>query len=754
MAKPKKTKSAKSDKQKLLERIRDRFTVMVDADRENRQKALADLKFLHVPGEQWDAVTKTARGPDRPCLEFNKLRVTAKRIVNDMRSNRPQGKVRGVEDSDKDTAEVMEGLIRNIWNVSDGDTVIDYAGEYQVGGGMGAWRIDTEYSDNSFSQDIKISAIKNPFCLYADPAASDPIKRDAEDWILTERITKAKYEANWPDADVIEFEEAEFDDSEEWQSDDMVRICEYWWREPYDKTLWQLADGKVIDAAKDGEMALQAGAQVVKERTTRCHKIMMCIASGESILEGPTEWAGAEFPFVQVYGEWVVIDGKTHWFGITRFGKDAQRAYNYSRTAIAETVAMSPRAKFWATPEQAKGHTEKWGESHQKGYPFLLYNADPKTPGPPAMMAPTQVPVALIQESQMASDEIKAVTGIFDNSLGQQANETSGRAIQARQKQGEIATYNYADNMGKAIRRTWEILIGLVPAVYDTERTIRTLGVDGAEKYVKVNTVGIDPETGQQRAVHDLGQGKFDVTVTVGPSYATQRQEASETFIQIAQATPEIMQVAGDLIFKSMDVPLSEQFAERMKFMLPPPIQESLSDGKPPSPESQAAMAQADQMMQEVQQHGQMVQKAAEEAEKSVKESEAAKAEIQQIITDFEIQKAQFEVQVTKELAKIELAKVHFEAEKLQAGVELKQQAHEAEQEVMGSAQEIVTKNLEDSANTLTQLAEQFSKMAEQVMTQLQEAATKPKAPTKKSFTYSRGKDGSVKGEILEDAGA
>ncbi len=125
---------ATSDPKKLLMRIRDRWEDMKEADRDNRQKALDDLRFLHVPGEQWDPLIKKERGLDRPMYEFNKLRVTVKRIVNDIRQNRPMGKVRATEDGDVETAEVLEGLIRNIWANADGDTVIDAAAEYQVGG--------------------------------------------------------------------------------------------------------------------------------------------------------------------------------------------------------------------------------------------------------------------------------------------------------------------------------------------------------------------------------------------------------------------------------------------------------------------------------------------------------------------------------------------------------------------------------------------------------------------------------------------
>ena len=160
MAKRKKDETENpSPKKSLLTRVRERHKVMTEGHEQTlRREAMEDMKFVNVPGYLWDENMKKKRGK-RPCYEFNKLRITCKRIINDMRANRPAGKVRGVEDSDKDTADIYEGLIRNIWNNSDGDTVIDYAGEYQVSAGMGAWRITTKY----VAEDVFDQCNKNSF---------------------------------------------------------------------------------------------------------------------------------------------------------------------------------------------------------------------------------------------------------------------------------------------------------------------------------------------------------------------------------------------------------------------------------------------------------------------------------------------------------------------------------------------------------------------------------------------------------------
>jgi hypothetical protein len=213
------------------------------------------------------------------------------------------------------------------------------------------------------------------------------------------------------------------------------------------------------------------------------------------------------------------------------------------------------------------------------------------------------VPPAIINEIGISSEDIKGVTGIYDASLGAKSNETSGIAIQSRQRQGEIAVYNYGDNLAKAIRRTWEILVDLIPRVYDTPRSLRILGTDGAEDFVQINSP--DPVTGQ--VLNDLSVGKYDVNVTIGPSFTSQRQEAAEVYMGLSQGNPQIMGVAGDLIFKSLDLPFADDIASRLQLMLPPPIQQAIAQGKSVPPEARAAMAQADMAMQQVQMMGQQL---------------------------------------------------------------------------------------------------------------------------------------------------
>jgi hypothetical protein len=730
MARKKETTKARDDEKperaaddiaadrKLLERVRDRFTSMRDGDEHNRTAGVADLRFVHEPGAQWDDAMKASRG-DRPCYEFNELRIKCKRIVNDMRANRPQAKVRGYEDTDKGTAEIIEGLGRNIWNCSDADTTIDNAGEYQVAAGFACWRVVTDYeSDRSLDQDIYVEQIKNPFCLYWDEAAQDPIKRDARDWILTERIPKEEFESKYPNAEPVNFD-TEREDDEDWGCEDgaeMVRIAEYWYKEPVEIELWQLANGMVIDSTRDPKAKELDPADpkqaIVKRRKVKAHNIMMTIVSGNAVLEKPKICAGSQHRFVVVFGESVVIDGKTYWFGLPRFSKDAQRNANITNTVAMESVVKFLQSPYWATADQVKGLLPQLKEAFQKGSPVALYNPDPKAPGPPQRTGGPELPVAMLELAEKSARLMDSTTGIYPPSVGgAQPGTRSGRAIIATQQSGEIATFNFQDNMAKSVMRTWEIFIDLIPQIYDTERTLRVLGADGAEDFVKVNSFVL-AEDGTRQPLNDLSRGKYDVTVTVGPSFSTKRQEAVEIYGELFGKNPALQGIAGDLFFKAMDAPYSEEIAERFKLLLPKPIQDQMQQGKQVPPEVAQGMARVEQAAQAVQQQGALVQQAAAEVDQKKAEAEKAEAGVRTAIADLEKQRAQFDAQVAKAQAGIAQAEAQLLVKVTQA---------EAQQgtDALGKERENLAATVAQALQELHQLTAAFTQMATQAVQEI-----------------------------------
>jgi ABC-type amino acid transport substrate-binding protein len=717
---------------KLLEELRENYKLCVESDRENRDRYKTALKFCYVPGEQWEQTVKTARGPNRVTREFNETRVKVKAVVNHIRSNRPKGTIRPVEEGDVENAQARNGIVLNIWNTSDADNVTDFAAETQVAAGMGAWMIDTEYTPESVDdQDIYIRSIRNPLCLYADYASKEQDKSDARFWIYHTKLSKTAFKDKYGNAEQASFEPEELGDNDPNDDEESVWVAAYWKKVPVTRHLCKLSTGETVDKEKLG--ALPEGVAVIKEREAKSYKIVQYICSSDAVLEGPNDWAGMEFPFVVVYGEYVVVDGKTYWYGMTQTMMDAQRSHNETLSGVYETIALAPQAKYWATPEQAKDVMKQWKQATDENLPVMLYNSDPKAPGPPARVGGADVPAALMQASQMSRDSINSVSSVPDANVGLTSNESSGKAIRARQDSGLVGTYNYSDNIAKGIGRTYKILIDLIPKVIDTPRSFRILGKDGAEKYIKVNQQ--NPTTGE--IINDLSKGKYDFVITQGPNVQTQRQEAFDFFTQMATADPALMITAGDIVYRNSDAPGAQEIAERRRLALPPEIQQAVNQGKPLPPEVAAAMQQVQMGQQQVAEQGAMVQQAAQEAQTEKSAADKAKADVQVAAANLKVLEANLEVKVAQ------FEKLVAQTQAQQAQQQATDTSAQTDQQRTQDAEQVQTL-VQGVADALTQIQEQTAQFLAASMQQLSQIAVAPKPATAKTAESER-----VNGKIV-----
>lgn len=587
--------------------MRDRYERAVEAEREQRDLALDDIKFVTIPGNQWDEKQRKARR-GRPCYEFPILRSHWRQVVNDQKKARPGIKVRAVEDGDAKGAELRQGIIRNIESVSNAERAYDGAFELMTASGFGAWRVVTEYSeDDGWEQDIRIKPIADPLSsVWHDPDAKAPDLRDAKYWFVEENMPRAEFKARWPKAELSDFESSANKGTHDWFRKDTVRVAEYHEMVPVTKTLLLLSDGRSIDKAEvTPEMAQQfmgEGVTVDRERTVKAHKPVVSIVSGAEVLEGPTDTVFSRIPIVACYANRHFIDGRWVWAGMVRFSRDPQKLLNYNLTTGQEVLAKQHKATPILTPKMLEGDGVKalWDASNSIDAPYLPITPDPVMPGGPYYLTPPPLHAAFIQMGQMATDMLKASDGIFDASVGARSNETSGKAIMARQAQGDTATFDYQDALSFAIQCTGEIVLSALPKVYDTPRAMRVLGKDGAEDWVKLYESVQNPETGREEVINDLSAGKYDVTVSTGPAYDTQRMEFVDMLTQLGQTNPAIAAGVPDLIVGSLDFPKAEEAAERLKLMLPPQIQQSLNN-KDESPAVMQLKGQMEQMQQAAQ---------------------------------------------------------------------------------------------------------------------------------------------------------
>jgi hypothetical protein len=563
----------------IIKEIKDRWRLGLDAVEEENNEMLDDLNFLN--GDQWPKDLAAQRQVDgRPCLVINKVPNFGDQVIGDIRQNSPTIKVKPVDsNSDPETAEILTGLIRNIEVQSNAEVAYDTAAESTVYMGKGAFRVVTEYSeDDTFEQDIRIRRIKNPFTVVWDPNAQEFDKSDAKWCFVTEKMSKEEFEELYPDASAAPFD-AKTKDTD-WADKKNIRIVEYFKREDEVKKLYLLKDPitgteKTLDEKLDGW-------DVVKSRDVTSHKITWYKANGTEILEGPTEWPGRYIPIVSVFGKELNIENKTVYRGITRFAKDPQRLYNYARSTSAETMALAPRAPYLISAKMIGQYQTYWDNAHKRNFPYLPFEADPNLQGIiPQRTSPIQVNTGIQAEILVSDQELHDTTGLQQASLGQKSNEKSGRAIMARQREGDVANYTYYDNLARALKYCGKVLLDLIPRIYDTPRVVRILGEDTKEQFVPVNQPVFNRQ-GESR-IFDLTTGKYDVIVTIGPSYSTQREEAADSMMQFLQAFPAAGPLIGDLVAKNMDWPGASEIEKRLKAMIPPQVLGAEQGSPPPT---------------------------------------------------------------------------------------------------------------------------------------------------------------------------
>lgn len=622
-----KPKKSASD---ILATARARLDMAVSALSESREDETDDLKFYAGSPDnqwQWPADVLATRGAmqgqtinARPTLTINKLPQHVRQVTNDMRQNRPGAKVIPVDDNaDIEVADIFNGLIRHIEYISDADVAYDTACENQVSYGEGYIRLLTEYCDDkTFDQDIKIGRVRNSFSVYMDPTIQDPTGADAKWCFVTEDITKAEFARMYPDAaPITTLQSLGVGDQSisNWLNEDTIRIADYYYID-YDRTTLNLYPGNATAFAgtpEDKRLKAHFG-KPVKSRESDRPRVKYCKINGYEILE-EREWAGKWIPVVRIIGNEFEVDGRLYVSGLVRNAKDAQRMYNYWVSQEAEMLALAPKAPFIGYGGQFEGYEDKWKTANTNNWPYLEVNPD-VTDGQGAVLPlpqraqPPMASSGLLQAKAGAAEDIKSTTGQYNASLGMGSNERSGKAILARQREGDVGTFHYGDNLTRGVRHIARQLIDLIPKIYDTQRVARIIGEDGETKMVKINPEQAEPVNkivDQQgiviEKIYNPGVGKYDVVATTGPGYATKRQEALEAMAQLLQGNPQLWQVAGDLFVKNMDWPGAQEMAARFKKTIDPKI---LETGDKP-PELQAAEQQIQAMGQEMEQMHQMI---------------------------------------------------------------------------------------------------------------------------------------------------
>lgn len=601
------------ERKKLLETAKARLKKCQEAEHDGRELSKADIRFR--AGQQWPTDIQNLRkqqGSAAVCLTVNLCAPAVKQITNDQRQNRGAIKVSPVDSgADPETAEILQGLIRHIEYDSDGDVAHDTAFDQTVTGGFGFLGVVTEYEDpRSFYQCIKIRSFRNQFAVYLDPASVKPDGSDAKFAFVVSKLSKEDYEAEYPKSEMASLCEGEDANTQfpDWVDADGVVIAEYFYIESEPDTAYLLKDGTTVLKSEVGD---PPESIVVDERDVEHETVKWCKINAAEIIE-ETEWQGKYIPIVRVVGDEYEVDGEVVREGLIRQAQGPQRIVNYMESKLVETIALAPKAPFKLAEGQIEGHEKEWAAANRENLAALVYKAtslDGHLVPPPERDVAEPPIQAIAVAGQSARENFKAVTQLFEASYGQPSNEKSGKAILARQQQGQTGNFHFVDNLTRARRHLGRILVDLIPKVYhEPGRVLRIVGEDGTQGSVKV--VGkrqkgtMDTPVGEAgiKGIYEPGVGRYDVIVETGPSYASKRKEAAESMLAImtSPAGQPLVGVMADLFLKNLDFPGADDMAERAKYLLPPEIRQQEEGQEPVPPQIQQKLATDAKMIEEL----------------------------------------------------------------------------------------------------------------------------------------------------------
>jgi hypothetical protein len=653
----------------IIEEARERFQRAEKHMASNRLIAIDDLRFYMADSEngwQWpDEIRKQRQFDKRVCLTVNLTAQHVNQVVNQIRQAKPSCRVMAVDDyADKKTAEILAGLIRNIQAASNADDAHDIAAEHAVVSGEGYWRVLTEYeSPQSFDQVIKIKPILNPQLVYIDPDCREMDKSDAEWGFIFEDIGKEQFKREHPDIDPSSWQP----NRTNWVKEDTFRRAEYFYCEWVDDKALLLADGstalesKLPDGVKRDGMTLvhESGdsIQIVKERETTRKQWKWCIlVGGHDEPLDTRDWVGDYLPIVSSVGKEINVNGEVVRKGLVRDLKDPARMVNFSYSETVQTLALQNKIPYMAASEAIEGFESIWGAANLENRAYLPFNARDQEGNPlpvPQRQQPAVMPAAQVQLLQLSTEEMRGASGQQNANFGIKSEASSGVGIQRLKAQGEVATYHFMDNHARALRYEAKILIDLIQKIYDTKRVVRVLGLDG-----KPQTATLDPNHPQPYSEVDIGEediqkifnpsvGQYDVVIDTGPSFQTQRQEAFAALTELAGRSPQLMQVAGDIIMRAADFPMSQELAKRLEKTLPPNLQDQKGG-------AEAQLQQAQQQGQQMQMQLQQLTQQLQEAQGKLQQAESGQAKVQ-MEAQLKMQLAQIDVQVQQAKTQAEM---------------------------------------------------------------------------------------------------
>ena len=533
----------------LLKKIRQRYRYASDKWREIREEGRKNIRY--VSGDPWDDEDKQVR-QGRPTVCPDELNQYVNQVVNTARQN-PRGvKIDPAGDgATEELAEYRENRIRAIEYACNASQAYINGLQAAVERNLGFWKVTREYvSDQSDEQEILVIPVMNPDTILIDPDYKELDGSDIKWAFELERVPLSEFEQEYPNAEKVSFSAEDFgNDAESWLDEKTILVCVY--------------SEVVTEHVKVGGRTVKRRVGVQQYRT-----------NGVEILQKPQRQPSGFIPLVPVFGKELWLDDKRLLLSLVSLARDPQKAYAYVMSSMLENLGQLPRTSFIGAVGQFKTDKDAWDTSNVQYHPYLQYDmvidsesGQPMGPPQRQQLSPDfqaySIGADVCRRAIMSAMGLQALP-----TPAQRANQKSGIAVEKIESQQSIGSYHLIDNYERAIKLTGRIInawLSLVD-VGEIEKPVRL--ADGKHKVQPINQDAMDGEDVYNiNIAEDLG--RYQVTISSGPSSDSQRQAGSDfadTLVQnlptLPLAPPQAAELLGLAIKLKQLGPLGDQMVD------------------------------------------------------------------------------------------------------------------------------------------------------------------------------------------------
>lgn len=642
---------------------------------EQRDMCNEDIRFITTPAAQWEGFLRE-QFSNRPRFQLDMVSQAVNRFYGEWLTNRSTVKFRPEDGKSEKEADILTGLYRKDERRSGSGFAIDNAILEGIQGGMGAYKISTEYVDDEDEENDDQYVTFEPIysahsSVVWDPNAKRMDKADAEWCFVLHELDYESYKRQFPDSEPSSFTQINDRREFNWSTNNNT----YFIAERYGKvenktkaisykhpitgekrTYYKEEIEDVVDELAD------MGFEFIKEKTVTQRYIEKSIISGTSeYLEKPERINGKRIPVIPFYAYWTYTDGQEFFWGLVRDKKDAQRLFNMQVSSLAEIAATSVKQVPIFTPEQVLGHEHNWAQAHlgKKNYQLAnpLRNGDGTIAalGPVGTVSPPIVDPALGALMDVTGNYINKETGVAPQEVNDP--DASGVAIREAKELVNMNTQSIMKNIDGMLARGGDVYREVAADIYDQPRVMTLLGEDSLESTIQLFETAIDQETGKAIELNDITKGKFEVISSTGPDYSSRRQDTVENLMEIMQTLAptqqgqEYMPALVGMMIDNMD---GTNLDDLKKFNNQKMMEMGLKD--PETDEEKAYMAQLEKQKEEAPNNDPMMVAAQAEATKA--QSDIMDAENKQAsnqIDAFGKETDRMKVQVDAQIAGVKL---------------------------------------------------------------------------------------------------